>query len=57
MDYVGISRKIILKCIFKKRNAGIDCIDLAQDRDKWRDVLSVVMNFSVPQNARTFMTS
>ena len=25
--------------------AGMDWIDLAQDRDRWRAVLNVVMNF------------
>jgi hypothetical protein len=27
---------------------GIDWIDLAQDRDRWRAVLNAVMNFLVP---------
>jgi hypothetical protein len=26
---------------------GVDCIRLAQDRDRWRAVVSVVMNLSV----------
>jgi hypothetical protein len=27
---------------------GVDWIDLAQDRDRWRALVSVVMNFRVP---------
>jgi hypothetical protein len=27
---------------------GMDWIDLAQDRDQWRDILNTVMNLRVP---------
>jgi hypothetical protein len=27
---------------------GLDLIDLAQDRDQWRDLVNMVMNLQVP---------
>jgi hypothetical protein len=36
---------------------GMDWINLAQDRDKWRALLNTVMNLRVPQNARNFLGS
>jgi len=35
----------------------MDWIGLAQDRDRWRTVLSAVMNLRVSCNAGNFMTS
>ena len=36
---------------------GVDRIDVAQDRDRWRALVNAVMNLRVPQNAGNFLTS
>jgi len=35
----------------------MDWIGLAQDRDRWKTLVSVVMNLRVPRNAGNFLTS
>jgi hypothetical protein len=35
----------------------MDWIDLAQDRDKWRDLVNAIMNLQVPENTGNFSTS
>jgi hypothetical protein len=32
-------------------------IDLAQNRDQWRELVNTVMNIRVPQNAGKFLSS
>jgi hypothetical protein len=40
--------KIILNLIFKQWFGGMDWIGLAQDRERWRVLVNVVMNLRVP---------
>jgi hypothetical protein len=35
----------------------MDWIDVGQDRDLWRALMSIVMNLRVPQNAGKFLSS
>jgi hypothetical protein len=35
---------------------GVDCIDLAQDRDQSRALVNTVMNLRVPKNVRKFLS-
>ena len=45
----GVDGTIILRWIFWKWDVGVmDWIGLAQDRDRWRTLVDVVMNFRVP---------
>jgi hypothetical protein len=38
---------IILKWILKKWDGSMDWIDLAQDRDRWQNVVNAVTNLRV----------
>jgi hypothetical protein len=44
----GVAGKIILKIIFEKWVRGVDWINLAQYRDRWRAVVNVVINHPIP---------
>jgi hypothetical protein len=44
----GIDGRIILKWIFKTWDGGMEWIELAQDRGRWRVLVNAVMNLRVP---------
>jgi len=36
---------------------SMDWVDLAEDRDKWRELVDMQTSLLIPQNARNFLTS
>ena len=44
----GIDGTVLLWWSFRNWNGGHGRIDLAQDKDRWRALVNVVMNFQVP---------
>jgi len=54
LEDAGVNGRIILRWIYGKWDRGMDWICLAQERDTWRTVVSVVIIFLVPLNAETF---
>jgi hypothetical protein len=43
-----VDGRITLKWIFEGLDGGIDWIDLALNRDRWRAFVNAVMNLGVP---------
>jgi len=60
-DHLGdpsVDGRIILRWIFWLVGCrGMDLIELAQDRDRWRELVNAVMNLRVPYNVGNFLTS
>ena len=48
MEDQGVDGRMILKCILEEWGGGMDWIDVAQDRNRWRDFVNAVMNLRVP---------
>jgi len=44
----GVDGRIILKVFFRKWDKGTYLIDLAQNRGRWKALVSAVMNLRVP---------
>jgi hypothetical protein len=54
LEFAGANGRIILKQILKKVWECEDWIHLAQNREKYRAPLNMVMNFLVPQYEGNF---
>jgi hypothetical protein len=48
LEDLGVDGRVILKWISKRWDGGMDWIELAQDKDRWRAFVSAVMNPRVP---------
>jgi len=48
MEDLGVDGRIMLKWILKKSAGGMRWIHLAQDKDRWRAFVNVVMNLRAP---------
>jgi hypothetical protein len=44
----GVDGRIAIRWIFAEWNGGTHCIDLVQDRDRWRALVNAVMKLRVP---------
>ena len=51
----SVDGRIILRWVFRKWGEGMDWIDPAQDRNRWRVLVKAVIKF--PENAGNFLTS
>ena len=52
----GVDGRRILKWMLETWDGGMNWIDLAQDRDRWRALVNAVINFRVPRNAGNFLS-
>ena len=49
LEHLGEDARIMLRWILRKCDVGgMDWIELDQDKDRWRTLLNLVMNFRVP---------
>jgi len=57
LEDLGVDGRVLLKCVFKKWDRGMDCFYLGMDTHRCRTVVNVVMNLRVSQNAENFSTT
>jgi hypothetical protein len=57
LENLGIDGRVLLKCIFKKWDGGMDWFGLGMDTHRCRTFVDGVMNLRVSQSAKDFSTS
>ena len=57
LEDLGVGGRIILKQMFKTWYGGIDRIDVAQDRDRWRALFNAVINPEGEENSGNFLNN
>jgi hypothetical protein len=57
LENPGVDGRIILKLIYKKCDGDVECINMAQDRDRCQAFVNEVMNFRFSLNMGNFLTS
>ena len=45
LEFLGVDGRVLLKLILKKSDGGMDWINLARNRDRWRALVKAVVNF------------
>jgi hypothetical protein len=48
IEDLGVYGRIKLKGIFEEEDGDMDCIDLAENRERWRTLVNAVMNSRFP---------
>jgi hypothetical protein len=57
LEYLDVDGRIKVKSFLNKWGGDMDWFDLAQDRDRWRTLVSAVKTFRALLNAGNFLTS
>jgi hypothetical protein len=48
MDDPVVDGRVTLRSVFRKWVGGMDWIDVAEDRERWRALVNAIMNLRVP---------